>query len=100
MLSNGNHCTVFVEVKCNFNPTLSKAVKDQLFSKYVSSQPGSAGILLCGCYDCQDWVCCDSRRGHILKRFRDVHTAQQTLNDQIDTIGASVKALAIDCSLH
>lgn len=100
VLSNGNHCTVFVEVKCNFNPTLSKAVKDQLFSKYVSSQPGSAGILLCGCYDCQDWVCCDSRRGHILKRFRDVHSAQQTLNDQVDTIGASVKALAIDCSLH
>lgn len=104
LLPSGERSTVFVEVKCNFNPTLKTALKDQLLDKYVASRPGSAGILLCGCYEATNWVDCDSRKGRRVKGFRNVKSAQKKLDAQIRALPAKVKAavksIAIDCGLH
>lgn len=100
LLPTGNICTVFVEVKCNFNPTIKNSIGPQLLDKYVKSKPGSAGILLCGCYSASDWIDCDHRKSKIQKDYKDVATAQRSLEDQHKAVGGPIMVLAIDCGLR
>ena len=99
-LSNGEHCTVYVEVKCNFNPTVKRSIGPQLLDKYVKSRPGSAGILLCGCYSALNWIDCDSRKSRIPKDYRTLDAAQKSLEKQLRSVRGPIKVLAIDCGLH
>ena len=99
-LQSGEHCTVYVEVKCNFNPSVKRSIGPQLLDKYVRSRPGSAGILLCGCYSALNWIDCDSRKSRIPKAYRDLRAAQNALEKQRKSVRGPIKVLAIDCGLH
>jgi len=99
---NGHKCTVFIEVKCNFNPQARTNVGTQLRDKYMSQRRDSAGIFLVGCYAAPTWIDCDPQKKRIVKTVATVQGMQGFLDAQMSALNnpQGMSVLAIDCGLE
>lgn len=97
----GYKCTVYIEVKCNFNPQACTNVGKQLRDKYMSQRKDSAGIFLVGCYAAPTWIDCDPQKKRIRKAVATVSGMQNVLDAQMTALGdpPEISVLAIDCGL-
>ena len=98
----GYKCTVFIEVKCNFNREARTNVGTQLRDKYMSQRRDSAGIFLVGCYSAPTWIDCDPQKKRIVKAVATVQGMQEILDSQMSKLKnpKDMSVLAIDCGLE
>ena len=98
---NQEHIRVTIEVKGCWHPEVNKAMKTQLFNRYLNESGCAHGIYLVGWFSCNQWDKRDSRKNKI--SAKDIEEATKKFDKQakkLSTDEKMIKSFILNCALR